>query len=99
MAMAMAMANRGIKLLRTGASLPLSARKLHKTAFYREIMQPQGWRHAVALCFWGEPPAESPLFVTSVYRGESIFLGKVVRLAGLEPATSWFVARRSIQLS
>jgi hypothetical protein len=28
-----------------------------------------------------------------------IFLGKVAGPAGLEPATSWFVARRSIQLS
>src|SRR5262249_2143029 len=28
-----------------------------------------------------------------------IFLGFLARPAGLEPATSWFVARRSIQLS
>src|SRR6187549_2031797 len=34
-------------------------------------MKPEGWRHGVALCFWGDPPAESPVFVTSVYRSEA----------------------------
>jgi DNA-binding CsgD family transcriptional regulator len=33
-------------------------------------MQPEGWRHAVALCFWDDPPAAAPIFVTSVYRPE-----------------------------
>jgi DNA-binding CsgD family transcriptional regulator len=33
-------------------------------------MQQQGWRHGVALCFWGNPPAESPVFVATVYRTE-----------------------------
>ena len=39
-------------------------------AFYREIMEPLGWRHSVALCFWGDPPAEFPIFVMSVDRSE-----------------------------
>ncbi len=34
-------------------------------------MKPEGWRHGVALCFWGDPPAQSPVFVTSVYRNEA----------------------------
>jgi DNA-binding CsgD family transcriptional regulator len=33
-------------------------------------MRPQGWRHAVSLCFWGESPAGLPVFVTSVNRRE-----------------------------
>lgn len=69
-AIPIALANRGIKILRTAAILPRSAAQLKRTAFYREIMKPEGWRHGVALCFWGDPPAESPVFVTSVYRSE-----------------------------
>jgi DNA-binding CsgD family transcriptional regulator len=68
-AIPIAMANRGIKIISTRTALPRSE-ELRKMAFYREIMQPQGWRHGVALCFWGEPPAESPIFVASVYRRE-----------------------------
>ena len=33
-------------------------------------MQPEGWRHSVALCFWGDPPSELPVFVASVNRSE-----------------------------
>jgi DNA-binding CsgD family transcriptional regulator len=69
-ALQIAMTNRGIKILPTSTGLPRSVVALKRTAFYREIMQPQGWRHAVALCFWGDPPATSPVFVTSVYRGQ-----------------------------
>lgn len=65
-----AMTNRGIKVLHTRTTLPRSAAELHRTAFYREVMQPQGWRHAIALCFWGDPPAEAPVFVASVNRSE-----------------------------
>jgi DNA-binding CsgD family transcriptional regulator len=65
-----AVANPGVKLLRSRAMLPRSAAELHRSALYREIMQVQGWRHAVALCFWGDPPAEAPIFVTAAYRGE-----------------------------
>jgi DNA-binding CsgD family transcriptional regulator len=65
-----AMANHGIKILLTRTMLPRSVAALHRTAFYREIMQPQGWRHAVALCFWGDPPRDEPIFVASVNRSE-----------------------------
>jgi DNA-binding CsgD family transcriptional regulator len=41
---------------------------LEKTAFYQEIMRPQGWRHAVALCFWGDPPAPFPVLVLTANR-------------------------------
>jgi len=69
-ALPLALANRGVKVLPTRATLPHCDEELQRTPFYREIMRPQGWRHAVALCFWGDPPADSPVFVTSVYRGE-----------------------------
>jgi len=65
-----AMANPGVKILTTRAVMPLSDSQLHTTAFYQEIMRPEGWRHAAALCFWGDPLPETPIFVTSVYRGE-----------------------------
>jgi DNA-binding CsgD family transcriptional regulator len=68
-ALPIAMANRGINVLSTRTILPGIA-ELRKTAFYREIMQPQGWRHAVSLCFWGDPAAEAPIFVASAYRSE-----------------------------
>ena len=68
-ALPIAMANRGIDVITTRGVLPGTA-ELRKTAFYREIMQPQGWRHAVSLCFWGDPPADAPVFVISVYRSE-----------------------------
>ena len=64
------MANPGVKILTTRTVMPLSDPQLQRTAFYREIMRPEGWRHAVALCFWGDPPAKAPTFVTSVYRRE-----------------------------
>ena len=57
----------GIKLLRTRTGLP-PFDVLKHSEFYREIMKTQGWRHAVALCFWTDPPANLPIFVASVYR-------------------------------
>lgn len=69
-ALPLAMANRGIKILTTHRTLPTSVEALRQSPFYREIMQPQGWRHAVALCFWGNPPGDAPVFVTSANRGE-----------------------------
>ena len=67
-ALPLAIAHPGIRLLTTRGVLPASSRILRRTPFYREIMRPQGWRHGVSLCFWGEPRAESPIFVLSVYR-------------------------------
>jgi DNA-binding CsgD family transcriptional regulator len=69
-AIPLAMANRGIRLLPTRTGLPGSEDELRRTPFYREIMRPQGWRHAVALCFWESPPGELPVFVASVNRRE-----------------------------
>ena len=54
----------------TREGLPRSNAELKKSAFYREIMQPQGVRHAVASCFWSEPPGTMPALVLSVARSE-----------------------------
>jgi DNA-binding CsgD family transcriptional regulator len=62
------LASRGIKVLPSRAGLPQSDEDLHKMEFYRAVMKPQGWRHAVALCFWDDPPAEFPVFVLNVHR-------------------------------
>ena len=44
-ALPIAKANCGIKIILTRTSLPLSTAKLQRSAFYREVMQLQGWRH------------------------------------------------------
>ena len=69
-AIPIAMANPGIRLLPTRTGLPQDDAELHDSAFYREVMQVQGWRHAVALCFWDQPPAAFPVLVFSVKRKE-----------------------------
>ena len=69
-AIPLALANRGVKILTTRTGLPHTDDELRRTLFYREIMQPTGWRHSAALCFWGDTPAEMPVFVTSVERTE-----------------------------
>jgi DNA-binding CsgD family transcriptional regulator len=67
-AIPIARAKPGINLISTRGVLPDSDRELAKSEFHREIMQVQGWRHAVAMCFWSDPPAELPVFVASVNR-------------------------------
>lgn len=68
-AITIARAQPGIKLVAaTRAALPRSEGDLTKSEFYRKVMQVEGWRHAVALCCWSDPPAELPVFVASVYR-------------------------------
>jgi hypothetical protein len=42
-AIPLVLANRGIKILPTRTGLPGPISKLRRTAFYREIMRPQGW--------------------------------------------------------
>lgn len=69
-ALPLVMANPGIKVLPTRTGLPGTEEELRKTAHYREVMQVQGWRHAVALCFWGDPREKAPVFVASVFRHE-----------------------------
>jgi DNA-binding CsgD family transcriptional regulator len=69
-AIRLGMSNPGVKLLPTRTGLPLPDDELRRTALYREVMQVQGWRHAVALCFWDDPPASFPVLVFSVKRRE-----------------------------
>jgi DNA-binding CsgD family transcriptional regulator len=63
-----ALANPGLKVLPTRTGLALPEDELRKTDYYREIMDVQGWRHAVALCFWGDPPSREPVSVFGVFR-------------------------------
>ena len=83
-AIPLALANRGIKILSTRAGLPQSDKELRKTAYYREIMEPQGWRHSAALCFWGAPLSELPVFVVSVERRAGLHDFSDRELASLE---------------
>ena len=51
-------------------------------------MRPQGWRHGAALCFWGDVPAELPIFVGGVYRREGrrdFSAQELTVLSGLHP--------------
>ena len=63
-----AIARPGITLLPTRGALPESDAELQQMPFYHVVMEPQGWRHAVALCFWDDPPSEVPMFILTVYR-------------------------------
>jgi len=69
-ALPLVMSNPGMKILSTRTGLPGTTAEIRRTAFYREIMRPQGWRHALTLCFWGDRPAELPILVTAAYRRE-----------------------------
>jgi len=69
-AIRLGMARPGVKLLPTRTGLTISDEELRASAFYREVMQVQGWRHAVAACFWDDPPGAFPLLVFSVKRSE-----------------------------
>jgi DNA-binding CsgD family transcriptional regulator len=73
-AIPIALAHPGLKILPTRTGLPLHDDELQSSPFYREVMRVQGWRHAVALCFWDEPPT-FPILVFSVKRtdGEDDF--------------------------
>src|SRR4030095_107247 len=91
-----AMANPGVKVLTTRTVMPLSDTQLERTEFYREIMRPEGWRHAVALCFWNDPPAEAPIFVSTVYRHEGrcdFAAEEVASLEGIHPFLDCSVSR------
>ena len=63
-------ANPGVKVLATRFAITASESELHRTPFYREIMQRQGWRHGAVLCFWTVPCAAFPIFVLTMYRTE-----------------------------
>src|SRR5262249_30547248 len=64
------LAHPGVNVLTTRSLLSTPDEELHRTAFYREIMTKQGWRHAATLCFWTNPPAPFPILVVSAYRRE-----------------------------
>ena len=63
------MANPGIRFINTREILPPD-KVLRKSRFYREMMQVIGFRHAVAMFFWNEPP-EEPEAIFSILRGEN----------------------------
>jgi DNA-binding CsgD family transcriptional regulator len=66
-AIALVRANPGVPVISTRQGIPGSEREILESAFYREVMQPQGWRHAAVLCFWTDPPV-FPILVLSVFR-------------------------------
>ena len=69
-AVGMVASNPGVRILATREALIGADAGLHQTAFYREVMRPQGWRHGAVLCFWAEPAAAFPIFVITLYRTE-----------------------------
>ncbi len=95
-AAALARANPGVKILPTRGNLRNSTRELRCLDFYKEVMQPQGWRHAVAMCFWGEPTADFPIVVITVNRraGRPDFSeGDIARLKAVHPVLDSAVGR------
>lgn len=63
----------GLRLLHTRDHLP-EGEKLKEMPFYREMMQPMGWRHSVALLFWGFfPPIPQNSFCVFRNEGEPDF--------------------------
>ena len=65
-------ANPGVKVLATRFALAASDEELRRTAFFREIMQRQGWRHGAVLCFWAEPAGTFPVCVLTLYRTQGM---------------------------
>jgi DNA-binding CsgD family transcriptional regulator len=95
-AIPLALANPGVRILATRIGMPGPDSAIRASAFYREVMQPQGWRHAIALCFWGEPAGALPVFVLSVYRAEGrsdFATADVTRLEDLYPFIACAVNR------
>jgi DNA-binding NarL/FixJ family response regulator len=63
----------GLRLLHTRDHLP-EGEKLKEMPFYREMMKPMGWRHSVALLFWGFfPPIPQNSFCVFRNEGEPDF--------------------------
>ncbi len=67
-ASAILMANPGIRLIGTRNILPPDE-ILYASRFYREVMQVMGFRHAIGMYFWDDPP-QMPEAVLSVCRIE-----------------------------
>ena len=62
------LANPGIRFINTREVLPPDE-LLHQTRFYTDAMQIVGFRHAVGMFFWDEPP-QFPEAIFSAFRGE-----------------------------
>ena len=95
-AIPLAAASPGTRILPTRIGLPRSNKALRGMAFYQEIMQEEGWRHSVALCFWGDPIGDLPVFVISVNRGagNSDFAAReIARLERIHPFVDCAVTR------
>ena len=67
-AMPILLANPGIKFINTRETLPPDE-ILHASRFYREAMQVLGFRHAIGMYFWDDPP-QMPEAVFSPCRDE-----------------------------
>jgi DNA-binding CsgD family transcriptional regulator len=95
-AAALALANPGVKVLPTRGNLPNSRRELQCMEFYKEVMRPQGWRHAVAMCFWGAPISDFPVVVVTVNRREGrpdFSEADIARLETIHPVLDSAVGR------
>ncbi len=66
--MPLLMANPGIRFINTRETLP-PEKILRKSRFYREAMRLIGFRHAVGIFFWSDPP-QAPEAIFSVLRAE-----------------------------
>jgi DNA-binding CsgD family transcriptional regulator len=66
--MSVLMANPGIRFINTREVLAPDA-ILRESRYYREVMQVIGFRHAVGMFFWDDPPG-TPEAIFSVYREE-----------------------------
>ncbi len=91
----------GLRVLHTKDHLPADA-ELKALPFYREFMQPEGWRHSVALLFWGLlPPVPQNAFC--VFRPEDqpdFGPEELARLRALHPhiATALKRLRKSLKV-
>jgi DNA-binding CsgD family transcriptional regulator len=95
-AVALVAANPGVKILATRSAITLPEAELRRTALFREVMRPQGWRHGAVLCFWADPPESFPIFVLALYRGADrpdFSDDELSRLADVHPFLSPMVNR------
>lgn len=99
------LANPGIKFINTRETLP-PEKILRSTQFYREVMQVAGFRHAVGMFFWNQPPTV-PAAIFSLCRVadqpdfEPAEIARLERLHGQINAALWrvhaFEAERAIR--
>jgi len=89
----------GLKLLPTRGHLPAEP-ELQKSVFYREFMEPESWRHSVALLFWGGfPPLPQHAFcVFRSDKDEDFSDDDLARLLALHPHIATALERLKSQL-